>query len=71
MSSYKPVNWYDEGLQKFYGDNNEGKIFGIYTYDDVEQEDIIDVTWYKSETKRDSELYKLCLYKTLERELSK
>ena len=47
---YKKVNWFDEKLDDYYGHENDGKIFGIYTH---EGEDIVDVTWYKSENERD------------------
>ena len=50
MIKYDKVNWYDEELDDYYGDENDGRVFGIYTYDG---EDRIDVTWYKSENKRD------------------
>jgi hypothetical protein len=50
MSLDKKVNWYEEELDRFYGHNNKGYIFGIYCYDG---EDIIDVQWYKSEEERD------------------
>ena len=46
----KKVNWYEEELDRFYGHNNKGYIFGIYCYGG---EDIIDVQWYKSEEERD------------------
>ena len=46
----KKVNWYEEELDRFYGHNNEGYVFGIYCYDG---EDIIDVQWYKTEEERD------------------
>ena len=46
----KKVNWYEEELDRFYGHNNNGYVFGIYCYDG---EDIIDVQWYKSEEERD------------------
>ena len=47
---YEKVNWFDEKLDDYYGHENEGRIFGIYTH---EGEDIVDVTWYKSENERD------------------
>ena len=49
----KKVNWYEEELDRFYGHDNNGYIFGIYHY---EGEDIyweIDAQWYKSEEERD------------------
>ena len=49
----KKVNWYEEELDRFYGHDNEGYVFGIYCYDG---EDIIDVQWYKSEEEREIEL---------------
>ena len=44
------VNWYDEELDKFYGDNNKGLVWGIYCYI---EEDIIEVNWFKTEEERD------------------
>ena len=52
LFKYEKVNWYDEELDDYHGDENDGRVFGIYTY---EGEDIIDVTWYKSENERDDE----------------
>ena len=40
------VNWYDEELDKFYKDNNEGLIYGIYYLDNEEQ--VQDVSWFKT-----------------------
>jgi hypothetical protein len=53
LFKYEKVNWYDEELDDYYEDENDGRVFGIYTY---EGEDIIDVTWYKSENERDDEI---------------
>jgi hypothetical protein len=53
MSTYRAVNWFEEGLNTFYGDNNNGFIYGVYYYEDVEdfpQE----VQWYATEQERDS-----------------
>ena len=50
MIKHEKVNWYDEELDDFYAHENNGYVWGIYTYDG---EDRIDVTWYKSEEERD------------------
>ena len=47
---YEKINWFDEKLDDYYGHENDGRIFGLYTH---EGEDIVDVTWYKSENERD------------------
>tara|TARA_R100000008_G_C3503049_1_gene124731 strand:- start:508 stop:678 length:171 start_codon:yes stop_codon:yes gene_type:complete len=52
MSRKIDVNWYDEGLDKFYGHDNEGKIYGVYHYDDT-GEDVIEVDWYTTEKERE------------------
>jgi len=47
------INWFEEDLHKFYGDNNKGFIFGI------EIEDIFgdyDCQWFKTEKERNKEL---------------
>tara|TARA_R100000781_G_scaffold114152_1_gene84239 strand:+ start:335 stop:538 length:204 start_codon:yes stop_codon:yes gene_type:complete len=44
------VNWYDEELDKFYGDHNKGLVWGIYSYI---EEDIVEVNWFKTEEERD------------------
>lgn len=41
------LNWYQEELNKYYGDNNNGYIFGI----DIGE----DIIWYKTEEERDKE----------------
>ena len=50
MTNYRKVNWYEEELDDYYGDENDGRVFSIYAYD---REDVIDVTWYKTEEERD------------------
>jgi len=45
------VNWYDEGLNQFYNDDNNGLIYGIYYYEDGEDFPI-DVEWFKTEEQR-------------------
>ena len=47
------INWYQEELDKFYGDNNNGYVFGIDTGEDI--------VWYKTEKERDDE-YKSWLW---------
>lgn len=62
---YLSVSWRDECDDK--NDNNNGKEYGIYTYEvpieDVDTEDmynneIVDVEWFKTEKKRDKVLSK-------------
>ena len=50
--STRKVNWYDEGLEEFYGHNNEGLVWGIYYYDE-NGSDVVEVEWYKTKMKRD------------------
>lgn len=47
----KLVNWYDEELDSFYGDDNSGLIYGIYYYED-EDDFPVDVFWFKTEEAR-------------------
>lgn len=53
MTHIRAVNWHDENLNSFYGDNNQGLVFGIYVYDDPDDFPI-DVEWYADEKIRDS-----------------
>lgn len=55
MNTLKAVNWFDEGLSEFYGDDNQGLIYGIYAYDDGEDFPI-DVQWFKTESERDANM---------------
>ena len=57
----RKVNYMDE--QSINGDNNNGKIYGIYYYevanedigtDDQFNSNILEVEWYESETERDN-----------------
>lgn len=41
------INWYEEDLDKIYGDDNEGYIYGIETK--------YDCHWFKTEQRRDKE----------------
>ena len=34
VSNARYVNWFDEGLESFYGDDNQGLVHGIYVYDE-------------------------------------
>jgi hypothetical protein len=43
----KYVNWFDEGLDTYYGDDNNGLIHGIYVYD--ESDEVCHVEWFKTE----------------------
>lgn len=46
----KYVNWFDEELDHFYGDNNNGYVHGIYLYDCEEDTDFpYYVEWFKDE----------------------
>jgi hypothetical protein len=49
MISAKYVNWYDEKLDSFYGDNNQGLVHGVYVYQDLEDFPS-DVSWFKTES---------------------
>ena len=50
---YKAVNWFDEELNQFYGDDNQGLIHGVYLYEDCEDFPT-DVQWFKTEDERDA-----------------
>ncbi len=50
------VNWFDEELDRYYGHNNQGRVYGVYIYDcdDYDEAlegdaDIIEVHWFKEE----------------------
>jgi hypothetical protein len=45
------VNWFDEGLDQFYGDNNQGLIYGIYHYEDP-TDFPTEVEWFRTEQER-------------------
>ena len=48
---YKLVNWYQEQLEQFYGDDNKGLIYGVYYYSDPD--DLPDeAEWFISEQER-------------------
>ena len=57
------VHWHQERIDN--KDDNDGLLFGIYTYDVPEEDidtdnmfnnDIVDVQWFKSEKERDNNL---------------
>ena len=54
---YLRTNWYAEKLDKFYGDDNNGHVHGIYHVD--ENGDIYEVSWFKNEKEREEELNEL------------
>jgi hypothetical protein len=45
------VDWFEEGLDVFYGHGNDGLIYGIYYYED-ENDFPLEVEWYKTEEER-------------------
>jgi hypothetical protein len=49
------VNWFDEELDQYYGDSNNGLVHGIYVYDDMDDFPI-DVQWFKTEEQARKEL---------------
>jgi hypothetical protein len=55
MTTYRTVNWFDEGLDEYYQDNNNGLVHGIYAYEDDEDYPI-DVQWFASEADRQNVL---------------
>ena len=48
------VNWFKEELPRFYGDDNNGLIHGIYYYDDPEDFPV-EVCWFATEEERNQE----------------
>ena len=46
------VNWFDEDLHSFYNHDNDGFVFGAYLLDENE-DDCLDVQWFKTEADRD------------------
>ena len=49
------THWYDEGLHKTYGDNNNGFIWGI-NY--IDNEEVIECEWFKTRQQRNQK-YKI------------
>ena len=54
INNQKKVNWFEEELDDFYGDDNNGLIYGVYSYDD--NEEIYDVAWFKTEEEQQNYL---------------
>jgi hypothetical protein len=54
VTNHKKVNWFDEGLNEFYGDDNNGLIHGVYSYEDDDFP--YDVAWFKTETEQQNYL---------------
>jgi len=49
------THWYDEGLHKTYGDNNNGLVWGINYIDDDE---VIECEWFKTRQERNKQIEK-------------
>ena len=47
------THWYDEGLHKTYGDNNNGFIWGI-NY--IDNEEVIECEWFKTRQERNKKI---------------
>jgi hypothetical protein len=47
VSNARYVNWFDEGLESFYGDDNQGLVHGIYVYD--EDDFPCHMEWFQNE----------------------
>lgn len=45
----KYVYWFDEELEQYYGDDNNGFVHGIYVYGDDDDQFPMEVQWYKTE----------------------
>tara|TARA_R100001086_G_scaffold1259_2_gene788 strand:+ start:25 stop:195 length:171 start_codon:yes stop_codon:yes gene_type:complete len=45
--------WYDEGLHKTYGDNNNGYIWGI-NY--IDNDEVIECEWFKTRQERNKQI---------------
>jgi len=50
------THWYDEGLHKTYGDNNNGFIWGI-NY--IDNEEVIECEWFKTRQERNKKIKKV------------
>ena len=54
VTNHRKVNWFNEGLNEFYGDDNNGLIHGVYSYEDDDFP--YDVAWFKTETEQQNYL---------------
>jgi hypothetical protein len=48
---HKLVNWHNEQLEQFYGDDNKGLIYGVYYYDDPDDFPV-EIEWFITEQER-------------------
>ena len=63
--TFKKVDWFGEDLHTLYGHDNEGFIYGFYTYSD-EDDFPMETSWYKSEEVRDDAMQEEIDYQILE-----
>ena len=47
VNNARYVNWFDEELNLFYGDDNQGLVHGIYVYDEDDFQ--CHCEWFKTE----------------------
>ena len=50
------TNWYDESLNKIYGHNNDGLVYGI-NY--IENDETLECFWFKTENERNNYMERL------------
>lgn len=55
VTNSKKVNWFDEELHHFYEHDNDGLVYGVYTYGD-DEDFPCDVAWFKTETEQQNYL---------------
>jgi hypothetical protein len=54
ITNHRKVNWFDEKLNDFYEDDNNGLIYGVYSYEDDDFP--YDVAWFKTEEEQQNYL---------------
>ena len=54
----KCVNWFEEGLDTYYGHQNDGLMYGIYYYETENEDFPTEVDWFASEEERDQAVFK-------------